>query len=358
MEEFKYNKSFESLRDKYNNELDHFSFSKLPTIEDFRNEFYYFDKNKEKYPIINYILDNNSTIKFLQHLPTINELCNFMIDYCSYKFTREDAYKIKIYDVLNDKNDLINKFMDIFDELSIFVTKYEGHSFNDNFNSLKNEKNQYLANFCVDIGEVNYGMVLAAIYKLLIYWQNSFINQALYYNNRSEEYKELFENEIMIQDCYKGDIISLPSPEDLMEKYVLKNTYKKKYDLFDYNFEIIEEELASDILPNIKKFVADNNKCLKYVVYQYEGFRGNKDNIITIFNEKYQRKDLSKEEGESIFDFIEKQEKKQEKKRIDFWCSLQILIDIVLEKNYNEEMPISDIINENNKYNNLDNLNE
>ena len=358
MDEFKYNNYFDSLRYKYN-ELNYFAFSKLPSIEDFKSEFYYFEKNKEKYPIINYILDyNNSTIKYLQFLPKINELCNYMINYCSYKFTREEAKKKYIYEELNNKIDLIKEFMEIYDKLRQYATKYEGHSFNDDFKSLNNDKNQNLANFCVDIGEVNYGMVLAAIYKLLIYWQNSFINQVLYYNNRREEYKELFENEIMIQDSHKEDIISLPSPGDLFEKYVIKNTYQKKYDLFDYNFEIIEEELAENILPNIKKFVSDNNKCLKYVVYQYEGFRGNKENIITIFNAKYKRKYLSKEEGESILAFIENQEKKQTKKRIDFWISLQILIDIVLENNYNGEMEISNIINENNKYHNLDNLKE
>ena len=202
-------------------------------------------------------------------------------------------------------------------------------------------------------------MVLASIYKKMIYWQNSFINQVLYSKNEShKKYKEIYENEIMIQDCNDNDIIVLPTDDNLMKNYILKNSDKKKYGIIDYNFKLIEEELASEILPNIKKFISEDDKCLKYVVYQYEGFRGNKDNIITIFNEKYKRKELSKDEANSILNYVNNHEKKETKKIIDFWFCLQILIDIILEKNYKEETLISTVINENNRSGNLDILNE
>ena len=366
MEEETYNNNIDFRKSLENNypELDYFLFSKLPSFDNFKNEFYYFEKNKEKYPIINYILDNNSNIKYLKYIPKINELCNYMIDYCSYKFTRDNAKRILINEEIKDKEKLINEFMDIYDELRPFVSNYESHSFKkgkeNNFNSLKEEKNKYIANFCVDIGELDYGMVLASIYKILIYWQNSFINQILYSNKAAQEkYKEIFENEIMIQECNENDIVLLPSNNDLMNNYILKNTLKKKYGIIDYNFKLIEEELASDILPNIKKFVSNKDKCLKYVIYQYEGFRGNKNNIITMFNEKYERKELKEEENSLIIEYLKKCEKEKETKKIlEFWFSLQILIDIILENNYNKEILISDIINENNKYKNFTILNE
>ena len=361
-EEEKYNNNWKSLNERYN-ELDYFTYNKLPSFEDFKKEFYYYEKNKDNYPIINYILDDNSYIKYLKYLPKINELCNYMISYCSYKYTREEANNIKISEEIKDKDDLIEQFMDIYEELRPFVEHYECHIFKNKeginyFNSLKNEKHKYLSNFCVDIGEFNYGMVLASIYKIMIYWQNSFINKIIYSNNEShKKYKELFENEIMIQDSNEDYIISFPKSNDLMKKYIIKNSYQNKYGILIYNFKLIEKELASDILPNIKKYVSDDDKCLKYVVYQYEGFRGNKDNIITIFNEKYERKELNEDENLLIFKFIEEHDK-QKKKILDFYFSLQILIDIILENNYNGEMLISNIINENNKYQNLNILNE
>ena len=363
MEEEIYNGNWNSLKNKYP-ELEYFIISKLPSFEDFKKEFNYLENNKDKYPIINIILNKDSEIKYLKYLPKINELCNYMINYCSYKFTRDEAKKKLIKEEIKDKEELINEFMNIFDELRKFVEQYECHNFNINkddklCNSIKNEKNQYLSYFCVDIGEFNYGMVLASIYKKMIFWQNSFINQVLYSENEShKKYKELFKNEIMIQDCNQSDIIILPSPDDLMQNYILKNSYKKKYGIIDYNFQLIEEELASEILPNIKKFISDNDKCLKYVIYQYEGFRGNKDNIITIFNEKFKRKELTKDEAKSIINYLNNHEKKETKKILDFWFCLQILIDIILENNYNGDIFISTVINENNKNGNLDILNE
>ena len=349
------------LRNKYP-ELEQFSYLKF-SFEDFKNEFNYFEKNKVNYPIINSIINENSNIKYLQYIPKFNELCNYMIDYCSYKFTREEAKQKKINDELNVKNELINEFMDIFDILRPSISSYECHQFenkNDKyFYSIKNEKYQYLSYFCVDIGEFSYGMVLASIYKKMIEWQNSFINKILYSQKEIyDKYKDSFKNEIMIQNSNENDIINLPSKKELMDKYILKNICIKKYSIIDYNFKLIEEELASEILPKVKKFISDDDKCLKYVAYQYEGFRGNKNNIITLFNEKYERKELTKNECELIINFIKSCEQKGTKKIIDFWFSLQILIDIILENNYNKDTSISKVIEENNKYENLDNLNE
>ena len=358
MEEEVYNDNWKTVKNDYP-EIEHFIICKLPSFEDFKNEFNYVTENKDYYPIINFILNDISIIEKLNYLPKINELCNYMIDYCSYKFTRDEANKKRIFDEIKDKEDLINEFIDIFEELRPFVTHYECHIFSNNkmLNSLRNERDLYLSNFCVDIGEFNYGMVLASIYKKLIYWHNSFINQILYSKNNSHnKYKDLFKNEIMIQDCNENDLIKIIYPEDLMKNYIIQYSNKKKYGIIDYNYRLIEEELAKDILPNIKKFVSDNDKCLKYVIYQYEGFRGNKDNIITIFNEKYERKELTKDEITDITDFIQGYEKKEAKNIIDCWFSLQILIDVILENNYNGEELVSTVVNENNKNKNFENL--
>ena len=334
--------------------------SKKTYFEDFKNNFNKNKNNKNNYPIINSIICNNSKIKYLKYLPKINELCNYMINYCSYKFTRDEAKKIKIFEEIEDKYDIIFEFMKIYEELRPLVTNYEQHYFDSNkgdkyFQYLKN--NEYLANFCLDIGEFNYGMVLVAIYKKLIEWQNSFINQIL--NSKNEYHKKIQKldiKEIMIQDSNNKDIIKLPSKEYFMNNYILKNINNKD-GMIEYNLNLIEEELVLNILPNKKKFV-NNDNCLKYVVYQYECFRGNKHFLIKEFNEIYERKKLNNNEIELIINYILKYKDKKTKKIIDFWFLLQKLINIILEKQYPGDTLISKVIEQNNKDKSLNILRE
>ena len=226
----------------------------------------------------------------------INQVSNEIINYCSYKFKRDEAKKYKINDCkIKIKEDLLNKFIRAYKKLRSKVEQYECFSFkdkdnNDLFTNLKNEP--YLSNFCVDVGELNYGMVLASIYLQMIKWQNQFISIVLNSKNISDKnYSDLFENEIMIQDCSENDIIKFPSKIKIMDEIIIKNSYQINYGLIGYNYDLIEKELASIILPQIKKFVSQNDKCLRYVIYQFEGFRGNKSNIITKFIEKYEPKE-------------------------------------------------------------------
>ena len=333
-----------------------FTYIKLPSLEDFENEFNYFIGNKNTFPIINSIInEKNSFIKYLEYIPKLNEFCNYMINYCSYKYTRDQAKKIKIENEIKDKNDLINDIKLIYDELRPFVTQYDTHIFNDKFISLKKENNLCLSDFCLDKIELGYGMILAAIYHKLIEWQNDFIESIKKSKNKIyEDFKDLFNDDIMIQKCSASDIVILPKNNELMEEYILKNAFSNNYRLIKYNFKLIEEELSENILPKIKKFKADKDKCLKYVIYKYESFIGNNDeNIITLFNKKYKRRNLSKEELKLISEYVEKSQYKGEKNILDFWNALQILIDVILENNYSNNELIISVIKFNYKNNHL-----
>ena len=337
-------------------DMKYFTKTKLPEEKDFKKEFVSLEENSENYPIINYILDDNSNIKYLKYLPTINELCNYIIKSYSYKFTREEAKKIKIKEEMEEYSEKIDKFINIYEKLRPLIKQYECHEFKDKkgnlyFNDLTN--NQYLSNFCIDIGEFDYGMVLAALYKELINWQNHFINivlnsKNLYYKN----YSELFKQEIMIQDCTESDIIKFPSNKDIMNNIIIKNSYQKNYGVIHYNYQLIEEELASKILPSIKRFISNNDKCLRYIIYQFEGFRGNKSNIMTQYIEKYRTRELNTEELKIIKNSYNSL-KNDNKKLTNFLFSLQILIDIILENNYDKNELISNIINQNDTNENI-----
>ena len=336
--------------------MKYFIKSKLPKLKKLKKEFNSLEENAENYPILNYILDENSIIRNLKYLPTINNLCNYMIKYCSYKFTREDAKKIKIKEEIRDSDELIDKFIEIYNKLRPLIKQIDCKELKNKngelyFNDLSNE--QYLSNFCVDIGEFNYGFVLTGIYREMISWQNEFINVVLNSNNiNHKNFSDLFEQEIMIQDCTENDILQFPSIKQIMNENIIKNTYRKDYGIIYYNYELIEEELASLILPSIKRFVSDNENCLRYVIYQFEGFRGNKSNIITRFIDKYRPKELNNDELKLILNY--RNNNNENKKILNFLFSLQILIDIILENNCNKNELISNIIEQNNKNENIE----
>ena len=348
----------ENRIDKNYPDMIYFNITKLPQIESFKKEFNSLEENIDNYPIINYMIDKNSKIKYLQNLPIINELCNYLINYCSYRFTRDEAKTISIKKEITNLDKEIDKFIKIYNKLRPLIQNYECHELKDKkgnlyFNNLID--NQYLSNFCVDIGEFDYGMVLTAIYKEMINWQNQFINVVLNSKNSfHKNYSELFEREIKIQDCSKNDIIIFPSIEEVMNDIIIKNSYQKNYGVIIYNYELIEEELAFLILPSIKKFVSDNENCLRYVIYQFEGFRGNKSNIITRYIEKYKPKELNNDELKIIFNYKNKYEKNESKKLTGFLFALQIIMDIILENNYNKDELISNIVDINKENGNID----
>ena len=138
----------------------------LPNKENFIYKFNSFLSFKTKYPLINMILNGGiwvKKIKLLKYLPIINKVCNYMIKYCSYHYTREEAKQKKIIDEIKDVNilDLIKKFYTIFKTLRPLVKRYDNINLEKGFNNLENES--YLSNFCIDTNETNYEMVIAAI---------------------------------------------------------------------------------------------------------------------------------------------------------------------------------------------------
>ena len=337
-------------------DMKYFRIIESSNFENFKQKFESLEENKIYFPIINLILDKdyNDRIKYLQYLPIINKVSNSVIDYCSYNISRDEANsKLKIndikFDTIEEKD--INNFIVAYQELRPLIEQYECHVFeNTDFNDLKKEN--YLSNFCVDIGDINYGMVLSSIYLKMISWQNEFINIVMNSKNISDKnYSGFYENEIMIQDCNKNDIIKFPSINDLIIKY----SYYTMSGEVKYNYNYIEKKLASDILPKIKKFVSQNDKCLRYVIYQFEAFRGNKSGIITDFIEKYEPIpiELFEKEKQIIIEEINAQKNKDSLLKI--LSSLQILINTILETKPKKEELISDILN-NQKNENMDKL--
>ena len=116
----------------------------------------------------------------MKDLPTINKLCNYMINYVSFRYSREEAKNILfskeiIDEKINEK--LLSDFLEIYKKIRPYIKQEGCHEFGDLYNDLDN--NTYLSNLCVDSGELGFGLVLLAMYEEMANWQNSFIDKAI-----------------------------------------------------------------------------------------------------------------------------------------------------------------------------------
>jgi len=328
--------------------LNYFYISEMPSNKDFIEKFKL--ENKEEYPILDIIINNEAFRKktdFLSYLPNLNKICNYMINFCSLKFSRDDSNKLKVREIITNKDllDLLDEFKKEYKELLIYLNKEE--QFDVEKELLEFKDDLFLSDLCPDISEEKiYGSILLSIYKKMVEWQNSFINQVI--NSKNEElncYKGLFESKIMIQDCDEDQIIKLPklnidfkenknNDDNFLYDLIIDNSYRKENKII-YNFDEIEEQLASHILLNIKSFKSE----FRTVTYQYESFTGKRSGIIARFINKYQQRKLTDKELEHIRDCINRQEYDYNK----LYFSLQGIIDIILDYNYESNETIYSI---------------
>ena len=343
--------------------------SRTPTINNFKNKFSIISNSEDKYPLTKIILTQDmDKINLLKEIPKLNKLANYLLEKCSFRYSRDSANNTKLKTEFNYneiRQDVID-FIDSWNKIRPIIENYGCKQFKNNGQKYFTEinSNSPISYFLVDEGEFGHGMVLAAIYKKLIELQNTFLNQII--NSKSEIlscFKEQLSQEIMIQDCSINEIIDLDRiNDDILNDIIIKNTIPNIFNLlkteqklnfdninnFEHDYESIERELGSLLLPGLKKFKQDD---IRFVTYKYEGFRGNKSSIITNFNEKYPQRELNKNQILYIFDFIskgdlfDKKNKTSNKKKIkNILFSLQLLIDYIQRENYDKYESLYDII--------------
>ena len=218
-----------------------------------------------------------------------------------------------------------------------------------------------LCDFLVDDGDKEGGMFLAAAYQFLIESQNTFINNIISKNNINgvlNSYVVQLEQEIKIQDATRNEIININEEVfDLFEKLVISNSMRNiftdkkneinysNYNDIVYNYDIIEEELGKRILPGIKKFANDK---IKFVIYLYEGFRGENSTVLKDYVTKYSQRELDEMEKESLYNLVE--ENRNSRFYNDVFASLQILMNQIIKENYEKNQLIYTIIERLPKY--------
>ena len=327
-------------------------FLDIPNLNMLRDSFNNSEKNK--YPLLNIILNDMNDIEFLQRIPIINKFSNIMIDFLSYKKTKDECLSSSL---LNEKENMMNDCIQTNDNFNKIIYNYIT---NYNFlleklnktNNKINENNYW--NYNLDyfiIRDDNNRNCLLEIYQEFIEKQNNFISEIM----DNEIHKKYLENinEIYIQDAKEMEIPKLCSDEKLI-KIIINNSYKEfnfnenmeykgNEKSFFFDFDKIEKNLGENILFGIKRFI-NLNIGIRKTIYKNEiNYDIHNIDILYYFKKKYKKYLLLEEnEEKDIINSIIKNKTRYKKE--DFFLSLKFLMHYILSKNLKNDDNIFDII--------------
>lgn len=356
----------EYIEDPCLKDLQYFMLSNCPDSKLLKEKIKFINDKEKKYPLLNQILFNKQRIEYLQNLPTINKVCNLLLQKYSFNITRKEA-KTTMFS--KEKDSIINDFFGFNEnsknKFNNLMEKYTKCWNNIKYNSNKylcgkemniheiiNYEEELLANYLVDDGELNYGMYLASAYQNFIEEENIFIDNISKVVDKNDtlhqNYIKQLNKEIRVQDAEQKDIPELCSDIKLQEiinecsmrkcfNYDGNIIYNNYYEI-DIDLNRIEEFLCELYLPGIKRFKVDD---ISFITYKYEGFRGKNSQILTNYQEKYIPKKLINEEITKIFEFIENENSKE---KYEFLFDLQKIINYIQNENYENEHKVNDII--------------
>ena len=327
----------------------------------------------QKYCLLNQVLICDDEFKSIEHVININKLVDLLYTKYNNKINRDEAKKKKLiecFDIngINEiKSNIINPYIKSWNEIKEKCTTYLCRPEMPILNISTEHSLNY---FLPDDGELGGGMYLASAYKYFISLQNGFINNLINFigpNSLLKSYLSQLNQEIKIQEATEGDLVkinenTLKKLNDLIMRYSIRDIFKNGKIYFKgfkmpikYDFDAIENELARQILPGIKKFVAnDKEEPIKFITYLYEAFRGNRSSILTNYNMKYPSRELTIEEEKLLYNFIIGKQNKKQNFIVDILSSCQILIDYIQKENYEQNKSICLIIKELPEYIELD----
>ena len=340
----------------------YFLMTTYPTRESFIHEFKKIEQHEKKYPLITIYLRNDNKEKFLiKYLPEFNEFSNFMIDYYSYKITREEASAriIKDEDIyknnINNFKDKFNSVIKIWEKLKPYSIKFECR---DEMPPVDLDENKELAYFLNDNGDMGKGMYIASAYENFIQWQNNTLDYLIENSKQKgilHHFVKNMERTINVQNAGKNEVLNFDIVKDnfdmLIYKYCKRNIFKldnsinyMNYKQLIYDFDSIEKSLGELLLPGKVKF--EDVKQLKYTTFCFEGFRGNKSSIMVVFIVKYKQIPLSFEKKQIIYDFIQDIYNGQTEELTKIFFSIQLLMNYLTQVIEDEKKGIKDIIDE------------
>ena len=321
-----------------------------------------------RYPLLNKYINLTEEQKKIKYLQPFNEFTNFMVETYSYRITRDDAKKRELSketEVFNENK--FKTFKEAWDNIYKYATKYKCR---DDMTPKELKSDDKLIYFLNDCNELGNGMYLAAACQNFISWQNEFLNSILdsadFYGNL-HFYVDNMKKKIPVQEANSNQILSFDDCfknsdykdfNDLVYTYTKRDIYDKgvinyqNYNKFQFDFEVIEEELAKLLLP--EKCLFENEDKLNFMIFWGEGFRGGQSEIIQKFYGKYPPKDLDEKQKEEISHDIYELYKDKQYNFKQFFGSMQLLIYFLSNNNFSPEKELSLIIKEKPDYLKLD----
>ncbi len=311
------------------------------------------------YPVLtNYLETDEKSIEYLQNINLMNEFVLFTIENYSYQIDRKTANVRKmVYEVNNGKipKKAFENFKKAFNDNGIYLKdlQYDCHPLTNIVEKQKLDENKYpsipLSSFLIDNGDYGQGMKIAAVYQDFIKIQNTFLQNIKPKIDKIERLKYLVKNmeeKIPPQKAKKCNIISFNIASENYNSFtemLLLHSYKDIYGNVKYDLNSIENELEIILLPE-KKILDDNI----YVIYQYESFSNYNSSIIPQFCENFPQIELSDDEKQFLYNFINNQDSNDSNKKILF--SIQLIIFYLRDKNDREiykNKTLKKIINDN-----------
>ena len=296
---------------------EYFKYIKYPSFETFKSKFLSSNDNKEKYPLLNIYIKNESGPRNLKYLSDYNDFLNSMINYYSGKISRNEANKeersLNLEEIFKSDENLRNKF----DKFKSIWNCHLSNCLKDNENVSQNNKfldkfegSERLAYFLNDDDDKGYGIFINIGLHKFIEWQNSFLKPIINaYKSRKNNilscYISQFEKLVNVQDANNLQILQIEKCfektyfinfNELLSIYCERNN--EDINDIEYNYEKIEEELGKSLLPNKCLF---NEKNIKNICYQNEGFRHIKYDFFILFGKKYGERELNEEDRKKIF---------------------------------------------------------
>ena len=348
----------------------YFNYTKYKTEQDMMERM----NNNDKYPLIKQLVNDSSEVKKLKYLPLFNEFTNYMVNYYSFKISREDAKKRVLEEEEIFKENGFNKkfgnFIKSWENIKEKAIKYKCRP--EMEVKQKFGAKDKLINFLNDAGELYNGMYLASACQNFIEWQNTFLQpivDANAFNGILHNYVNTILKKIPVQEAKHDQIVLINERfikngkyvdfNDIIYAFSQRNIFGDNgkinysdYNSFIYDYDRMEEELGKIILPGVCLFEGEDE--LNFVTYWGEGFRGGNSSMISKFYGKYPQIDLTDKEKKEVINYISnmnrnKSDNAKIKKRYDFkyfFGSLQILLFYLTEKGVmKEEEKIMNIIN-------------
>ena len=306
-------------------------------MEDFKNQFLYLVNDKNNYPLINCLINNDEIITISKNLPFINDFFNEINNELMMKIRSDDINKNidlflseNIKGIFNEYNDKINeinnlkstKMENIINEINnntkiLDVINIKDNSINKVFNNFIKIYNDFLTS--TKIYKDNKNIIKSIIIQEAT--KNDFINFEI--NNNENNAR----NETSIYDRF-NELLYLYSKRNRYHKNEL-NVYNKGK--INYDLTQIENILEKEYLFGKKPFKLEQRNF----IFSNEVFSDDRKNILDEFINKYPQEEIKDEMMKADFDkfIIDDNKTKNDFQKI--YVSLQYMIFFLVKCDIN-----------------------